>query len=152
MRLAWTSDLHLVFLKSDDGRALQSWLEQLAAEDFDAIAISGEKTYYRTVDLPASALKEIENVLPFELEAQLPFEMTEAVFDYRIDKRVLGSETVPIFSAIARTGDVRERIHVVREALGLEPKLVRGDPDNIKITLPEDIERAARLLRSWSAA
>jgi len=38
------------------------------------------------------------------------------------------------------------------EALGLEPKLVRGDPDNIKITLPEDIERAARLLRSWSAA
>jgi 2-C-methyl-D-erythritol 4-phosphate cytidylyltransferase len=38
------------------------------------------------------------------------------------------------------------------EALGLQPKLVRGDPDNIKITLPEDIERAARLLKSWSAA
>jgi 2-C-methyl-D-erythritol 4-phosphate cytidylyltransferase len=38
------------------------------------------------------------------------------------------------------------------EALGLQPRLVRGDPDNIKITLPEDIERAARLLKSWSAA
>lgn len=38
------------------------------------------------------------------------------------------------------------------EALGLLPKLVRGDPDNIKITLPEDIERATRLLKSWSAA
>jgi 2-C-methyl-D-erythritol 4-phosphate cytidylyltransferase len=38
------------------------------------------------------------------------------------------------------------------EALGLQPRLVRGDPDNIKITLPEDIERAARLLNSWSAA
>jgi len=37
------------------------------------------------------------------------------------------------------------------EALGLQPRLVRGDPDNIKITLPEDIERAARLLESWSA-
>lgn len=89
-----------------------------------AIAISGEKTYYRTIDLPASAIKEIENVLPYELEAQLPFEITEAVFDYRIDKRVAGSETVPIFAAIARTGDVRERIHVVREALGLEPERV----------------------------
>lgn len=89
-----------------------------------AIAISGEKTYYRTVDLPASALKEIENVLPFELEAQLPFEMTEAVFDYRIDKREVGSETLPIFAAIARTGDVRERIHIVKEALGLEPERV----------------------------
>jgi 2-C-methyl-D-erythritol 4-phosphate cytidylyltransferase len=38
------------------------------------------------------------------------------------------------------------------EALGLQPRLVRGDPDNIKITLPEDIERAARLLETWSAA
>ena len=38
------------------------------------------------------------------------------------------------------------------EALGLHPRLVPGDPDNIKITLPEDVERAARLLKSWSAA
>ena len=38
------------------------------------------------------------------------------------------------------------------EALGLQPRLVRGDPDNIKITLPEDVERAARLLQGWSAA
>lgn len=38
------------------------------------------------------------------------------------------------------------------EALGLQPRLVRGDPDNIKITLAEDIERAARLLQSWGAA
>lgn len=38
------------------------------------------------------------------------------------------------------------------EALGLHPRLVPGDPDNIKITLPEDLERAARLLKSWSAA
>jgi 2-C-methyl-D-erythritol 4-phosphate cytidylyltransferase len=37
------------------------------------------------------------------------------------------------------------------EALGLQPRLVRGDPDNIKITLPEDIERATRLLETWSA-
>jgi 2-C-methyl-D-erythritol 4-phosphate cytidylyltransferase len=38
------------------------------------------------------------------------------------------------------------------EALGLQPRLIRGDPDNIKITLPEDVERAARLLQAWSAA
>jgi 2-C-methyl-D-erythritol 4-phosphate cytidylyltransferase len=38
------------------------------------------------------------------------------------------------------------------EALGLQPRLISGDPDNIKITLAEDIERAARLLQAWSAA
>lgn len=108
-----------------------------------AIAISGERTYYRTVDLPASALKEIDNVLPFELEAQLPFEMTEAVFDYRIDKRPIGAETIPIFAAIARTGDVRERIHVVKEALGHEPERVGTGalPLSNLVSLMPDIER-----------
>jgi 2-C-methyl-D-erythritol 4-phosphate cytidylyltransferase len=38
------------------------------------------------------------------------------------------------------------------EALGLQPRLVPGDPDNIKITVADDVERAARLLKSWSAA
>jgi 2-C-methyl-D-erythritol 4-phosphate cytidylyltransferase len=37
------------------------------------------------------------------------------------------------------------------EALGLHPKLVAGDADNIKITLPEDLSRAERILRSRSA-
>lgn len=92
--------------------------------DAIAVAISGEKTSYRVVDLPASALKEIDNVLPFELEAQVPFEITDAVYDYRIDKRAAGSETVPIFSAIARIDDVREIIDTVREAIGAEPERV----------------------------
>lgn len=38
------------------------------------------------------------------------------------------------------------------EALGLQPKLVAGDADNIKITLPEDLARAERILRSRSVA
>lgn len=37
------------------------------------------------------------------------------------------------------------------EALGLQPKLVAGDADNIKITLPEDLLRAERILRSRNA-
>ena len=38
------------------------------------------------------------------------------------------------------------------EALGLRPKLVVGDADNVKITLPEDLPRAERILRARSAA
>lgn len=38
------------------------------------------------------------------------------------------------------------------EALGLQPKLIAGDADNIKITLPEDLLRAERILNSRSAA
>ena len=36
------------------------------------------------------------------------------------------------------------------EALGLHPRLVHGDADNIKITVPDDLERAERILRASS--
>jgi 2-C-methyl-D-erythritol 4-phosphate cytidylyltransferase len=38
------------------------------------------------------------------------------------------------------------------EALGLRPKLIAGDADNIKITLPEDLLHAERILRSRGVA
>ncbi|MGK3997978.1 pilus assembly protein PilM [Sorangium sp. So ce1024] len=92
--------------------------------DGAAIALSGERSFYRRLDLPAAAQKEIENVLGFELEATVPFEMEDAVFDYRLLKRPPGVETLPIFAAVARADDVRERIAVVKEALGFEPERV----------------------------
>ena len=92
--------------------------------DAIAVALSGERSFYRRVELPASAQKEIGSVLPFELEASVPFEMTDAVFDYRIEKRAPGSEMLPIFAALARIDDIKARIELVREALGMEPERV----------------------------
>ncbi|WP_437577392.1 type IV pilus biogenesis protein PilM [Sorangium sp. So ce887] len=92
--------------------------------DGAAIALSGERSFYRRLDLPAAAHKELENVLGFELEATVPFEMEDAVFDYRLLKRPLNAETLPVFAAVARTDDVRERIAIVKEALGFEPERV----------------------------
>lgn len=53
--------------------------------------------------------------------------------------------------ALARGVAVTDEAQAV-EALGLQPKLVAGDADNIKITLPEDLLRAERILKSRSAA
>ncbi|WP_437813271.1 type IV pilus biogenesis protein PilM [Sorangium sp. So ce1078] len=92
--------------------------------DAAAIAISGERSFYRRLELPAAAQKEVENVLGFELEATVPFEMEDAVFDYRLLRRPPSAETLPVFAAVARADDVRERITVVKEALGFEPERV----------------------------
>ncbi|MEJ7733604.1 MAG: pilus assembly protein PilM [Polyangiaceae bacterium] len=92
--------------------------------DGAAIALSGERSYYRRLDLPAAAQKEIDSVLAFELEATVPFEMDDAVFDYRVLKRRPGETTIPIFAALAQADDVRARIALVREALGIEPERV----------------------------
>src|SRR5579859_7835220 len=58
----------------------------LGGKPFDAIAVAidGSRASVKTIGLPASAQKQIAEVLPFELEAALPVEMSESVFDFRI--------------------------------------------------------------------
>jgi general secretion pathway protein L len=110
-----------------------------ARPDACSIALSGERSFYRRIELPAAAQKEINNVLAFELEATVPFEMDDAVFDYRTLKSS-STETIPIFAALARIEDVRARITPVREAIGMEPERVGTGPlplANLASVMPE---------------
>src|SRR5687768_2655052 len=52
-----------------------------------AVNLEGEKTFLRRIEVPAAAQKQLTEVLPYELEAELPFELSEAVYDYAILKR-----------------------------------------------------------------
>lgn len=116
-----------------------------ARPDASSIGLSGERSYYRRLELPVAAGKEIENVLGFELEATVPFEMDEAVFDYRTVRGKGGSSTISIFAALARIEDVRGRIAPVREAIGVEPERVGTGPlplSNLVAVMPE-LERPA---------
>jgi len=81
------------------------------------------------VTLPAGAIKQVAEVLPFELEAQMPFEMSESVFDYRALSRPARLEegetaVVPLLVGVARTEEVVKRIGLAREATGIEPERV----------------------------
>ena len=94
----------------------------------DAIAISlpGSRATMKMVGLPASAAKQINEVLPFELEASLPFDLTEAVFDYRLlpgvrDKK---GEELAVMVGVAKTVDVQARIDVLKGAINIEPERV----------------------------
>jgi 2-C-methyl-D-erythritol 4-phosphate cytidylyltransferase len=55
--------------------------------------------------------------------------------------------------ALAEAGDrgraVTDEAQAI-EALGLHPRLVAGDVDNLKITVPDDLQRAERILQSRS--
>ena len=88
-----------------------------------AVNLEGEKTFVRHIEVPAAAQKQLTEVLPYELEAELPFELSEAVYDYAILKR-LDDGAVPVFAVIARTEDVRARIGLVKDAIGEEPERV----------------------------
>ena len=89
-----------------------------------AINLEGEKTFLRRIDIPAAAQKQLTEVLPYELEAELPFELSEAVYDYAILKRTSDEGAVPVLAVVARTEDVRARIGLVKDATGEEPERV----------------------------
>lgn len=94
----------------------------------DAIAISleGQRGTVKVVGLPASASKQISEVLPFELESQLPFDIEEAVFDYRLlpGLRDTKGEELAVLVGVAKTADVAARIALVKDALAAEPERV----------------------------
>jgi len=115
-----------------------------ARPDGCSIAVSGERSFYRRVDLPAEAAREVANVIYLELEATVPFEMSEVVFDFRTF-RSKDSAIIPAFAALARIEDVRARITPVREAIGVEPERVGTGPlplANLVSVMPE-LERPA---------
>ena len=111
----------------------EAYAQALAGKPSDGIAtsIDGTRASVHTLALPASAQKQFAEVLPFELEAALPVDMSESVFDYRVlEARPHGTDPavaatqVAVLAVVARTEDVRARIELVKSAVGQEPERV----------------------------
>jgi general secretion pathway protein L len=92
--------------------------------DAVAIAIEGARAAIHRVVLPATAQKQLADVLAFELEAQIPFDLEGAVFDWKLLERGGKDGELPVVAAVARVEDVRARIDLAREATGQEPERV----------------------------
>lgn len=94
--------------------------------DAIAIGVEGAKSIVKVIGLPSSAAKQIGEVLPFELESSLPFDLTDAVFDYRQlpGVREKKGEELAILVGVAKTADVKARIDLLKSTLGVEPERV----------------------------
>src|SRR5258708_4739619 len=92
--------------------------------DAVAAAIDGSRAAIQRLQLPATAQKQLEDVLGYELEAQVPFDMAGAVFDWRLLERAGDAGQLSVVVAVARVEEVRARIDVIREAIATEPERV----------------------------
>jgi general secretion pathway protein L len=89
-----------------------------------AVAIDGQKAFIRRISLPATAAKRLDEIVPFELEAQVPVDLDELLFDYRVLRRAARNSPVVLLAAGARQAQIRTELELVREALGREPERV----------------------------
>ena len=72
----------------DSATSLESALQQAFAPlvehaDGLAVAIDGDQCFIHRISIPATAQKRLEEVLPFEVEANVPVDIDELVFDHR---------------------------------------------------------------------
>lgn len=89
-----------------------------------AVALEGDRAFIHRLELPASARRQIDDVLPYEIEAQVPVELDELVFDYRLLGAPKAKDPLALLVAAARTEAVKERIGEVRSALRTAPDRV----------------------------
>lgn len=92
--------------------------------DATAVAIDGSRAAIHRLSLPAAAQKQLVEVLTYELEAQVPFDMDGAVFDWRLLEKGAGDGQIPIVSAVALVEDVKARIDLVKQSTAYEPERV----------------------------
>src|SRR6478752_3490654 len=88
------------------------------------VALDGESTFTHRIKMPTTALKQIDEILTFELEAAVPVDISELVFGQRLLKRKGPKDPLVVLASAARTEQVRQRIDLVRTAIGREPDRV----------------------------
>jgi general secretion pathway protein L len=117
----------------DSTTSLESALQQVYApllehSDGLAVAIDGDQCFIHRISIPATAQKRLEEVLPFEVEAHVPVDIDELVFDHRSLRRRGPTDPVVVMTAAARIETVRARIDLVKGALGRQPDRVGCGP------------------------
>ena len=93
-----------------------------------AVAIDGDQCFINRIIIPATAQKRLEEVLPFEIEAQVPIDIDELVYDHRSLRRKSSADPVVVMTAAARIDAVRARIELVKSALSRQPDRVGCGP------------------------
>lgn len=103
------------------GKAMEG---EKQSADAIAVALDGSRAAIHRLVLPAAAQKQLADVLGYELEAQVPFDMAEALFDWRLLDREGVDGQLSLVAAVARVEDVRARIDIVKQAITQEPERV----------------------------
>ncbi len=96
----------------------------LGGSDAVAVAVDGSKSTVKRLTLPPSAQRQLEQILPFELDSVVPFDMSEAVFDYLTTTSSASPEQLSVLVAVARVSDVRNAIELVKDVTRAEAERV----------------------------
>ncbi|QQR89522.1 MAG: pilus assembly protein PilM [Myxococcales bacterium] len=96
-------------------------LQQRFSSETDSVvcAISGGIVSMRTLNFPKVALRHLDGLVPNELEAELPFDIEEVVFDYQSVAK--GDESLQVLATAVPKSALEDTIELFSSA-GLSPR------------------------------
>ena len=107
------------------GLAALDLIPPLGPDDSIAVALPGSRVATHLIGLPFSDPRRIAQVLPAEVEAAIPFDLSEVVWDAAI-LGVPGGKTEVLVGMVKKTA-LREHLEALA-AVGLDPRVVTLAP------------------------
>jgi general secretion pathway protein L len=108
--------------------AVKACLDKLPAGGIDTLAVhvDGVRCFSHQLTLPENARKRLGELLPFELEAVLPVDVDELVFDYSILSQKPGTSKTgfSVLAVATRLEHVQETIDLIKAATGRQPERI----------------------------
>lgn len=136
--------------EGDRLESLRSALRELVSRqplhaDQVVVALPGPTLATHLISLPFTDTKRLEAALPFEVEAQLPFDLSEAVFDYQpVGQREQRSD---LLVGVAKKEEISSLLSLLGE-LKLDPRVLTHPGvtyQNLLLAMPEGPEPVAIL-------
>jgi general secretion pathway protein L len=113
--------------EGDRTETLRAAVQQLLAQqptpaDQIIVALPGPALMTHTFTLPFVDPKRLEAALPFEVESQLPFDLSEVVFDYQVTGQKAKTSS-DLLVGVVRKEELTWLLGLLRE-LNLEPRVI----------------------------
>ena len=112
--------------EGDRGETLRTAVRQLFAEhplqaDQVVVALPGPTLATYVITLPFADARRIEQTLPFEIEAQLPFDLASVVFDYQLASQQ--EKKSDLLVGVVRKEELRGLLQLLSE-VNVDPRIV----------------------------
>lgn len=113
----------------ESAESLEEAIRRAAAPLMDhvdavGVAVDGDLTFTHRLRLPATALKQIDEILQFELESAIPVDLDELVYGYRVLRRKTAKDPIVVLTGATRIEHARARIDLLKTAISREPDRV----------------------------
>lgn len=123
-------DGHMATLRERQSLALKELEAKGALKgDLFVTGLPGDAAAVRTLRFPFSDARKIQQTLPFELEAEIPFDLDDVVISWSVLRQLKtddGVSETEVLAAYARRESVAEHLELLAE-VGVDPRHVEFD-------------------------